>query len=66
LRALQRASVAPTSATQEMLNWQIFVVDIGVNKAWKQSGMASSRGVRFGTEWIVPLKLFEGGEDGRL
>jgi enhancer of mRNA-decapping protein 3 len=65
LRALQRASVTATSAPHEILNWQIFVVDIGVNKAWKQSGMASSRGVRFGTEWIVPLKLFEGAEDGR-
>jgi enhancer of mRNA-decapping protein 3 len=65
LRALQRASVAVTSAPHDPLNWQIFVVDIGVNKAWKQSGMASSKGVRFGTEWIVPLKLFEGAEDSR-
>lgn len=65
LRALQRASLSITSAPADALNWHIWVVDIGVNKAWKQSGMASSKGVRFGAEWIVPLKLYEGAEDGR-
>ncbi|KAF2424243.1 YjeF N-terminal domain-like protein [Tothia fuscella] len=65
LRALQRASTKVTSSPADPLKWQIWVVDIGVNKAWKQSGMASSRGVRFGNEWIVPLKVFEGAEDGR-
>jgi enhancer of mRNA-decapping protein 3 len=53
------------SSSTDPLNWQIWVVDIGVNKAWKQSGMASSRGVRFGSEWIVPLKVYEGAEEGR-
>jgi enhancer of mRNA-decapping protein 3 len=68
LRALQKASAtitsAPTAAT-DPLHWQLWVVDIGVNRAWKQSGMTSSKGIKFGGEWVVPLKLVDGPEDGR-
>jgi enhancer of mRNA-decapping protein 3 len=67
LRALQRASVlinsvqhATAQVAEEMLHAQTWVVDVGVNRAWKQSGMASSKGVRFGSDWVVPLKLVEG------
>jgi enhancer of mRNA-decapping protein 3 len=67
LRALQRASVLVNSVqhttaqvAKEMLHAQTWVVDVGVNRAWKQSGMASSKGVRFGNDWVVPLKLVEG------
>jgi hypothetical protein len=50
----------------ELLSTQIWVVDIGVEKAWKRSGLAGSRGVKFGNDWVVPVKLVEGAaEDGR-
>lgn len=67
LRALQKATVMVKSVqhafaqtAEEMLNAQSWVVDIGVNRAWKQSGLANSKGVRFGSDWVVPLKLTEG------
>lgn len=67
LRALQRATVMVNSvkngyaeAAEKMLSSQAWVVDVGVNRAWKQSGMANSKGVKFGSDWVVPLKLAEG------
>lgn len=70
LRALQRATVMVNSvqhglaqAAEETLSCQAWVADVGVNRAWKQSGMASSKGVRFGSDWVVPLKLAEGVAD---
>lgn len=70
LRALQKATVMVNSvqhvlhqAAEMMLRYQIWVVDVGVNRAWKQSGMASSKGVSFGGDWVVPLKLAEGVAD---
>ena len=74
LRALQKTAMhkaapstvvsAPFSA--DLLTAQIWVVDIGVEKAWKRSGLAGSRGVKFGNDWVVPVKLVEGlPDDGR-
>lgn len=67
LRALQRATVMVNSvkngfaeAAEKILSCQAWVVDVGVNRAWKQSGMANSKGVKFGSDWVVPLKLAEG------
>jgi len=56
LRALQAGEGA---------NWQLWVVDIGVNKAWKHYGTAGSKGVKFGMEWVAPLKLVGGEGDGQ-
>lgn len=47
----------------ELLDAQLWVVDIGVEKAWKRSGLAGSRGVKFGNDWVVPVKLVEGSAD---
>jgi enhancer of mRNA-decapping protein 3 len=77
LRALQKTALAKattagasssliTPFSPELLNAQIWVVDIGVEKAWKRSGLAGSRGVKFGGDWVVPVKLVEGvAEEGR-
>jgi enhancer of mRNA-decapping protein 3 len=82
LRALQKTLLAKASSaaggsattsstpsaqfSPELLNAQIWVVDIGVEKAWKRSGLAGSRGVKFGADWVVPVKLVEGlAEEGR-
>ncbi|QDS76053.1 hypothetical protein FKW77_005544 [Venturia effusa] len=66
LRALQRAPFMLQSvkngiaeAAEKMMRCQVWVVDVGVNRAWKQSGMANSKGVIFGRDWVVPLKLAE-------
>ncbi|KIW00308.1 uncharacterized protein PV09_08195 [Verruconis gallopava] len=64
--ALHKAAQSGSSAAQfspELLNAQIWVVDIGVEKAWKRSGLAGSRGVKFGSDWVVPIKLVEGNMD---
>ena len=71
LRALQKTALhkaAPSAAisapfSADLLNAQIWVVDIGVEKAWKRSGLAGSRGVKFGNDWVVPVKLVEGPPD---
>ncbi|KAF2643996.1 hypothetical protein P280DRAFT_546850 [Massarina eburnea CBS 473.64] len=34
-------------------NWLIWVVDIGVNRPWKNAGIGGGKGVRFGGEWVV-------------
>ncbi|KAE9972374.1 hypothetical protein EG328_005066 [Venturia inaequalis] len=67
LKSLQRATVMVNSvkngfaeAAEKMLSCQVWVVDVGVNRAWKQSGMANTKGVKFGSDWVVPLKLAEG------
>ena len=74
LRALQKTALhkaAPSAAisapfSADLLTAQIWVVDIGVEKAWKRSGLAGSRGVKFGNDWVVPVKLVEGPpEDAR-
>jgi enhancer of mRNA-decapping protein 3 len=74
LRALQKITLTKnvpsmvngSQFSPELLDAQIWVVDIGVEKAWKRSGLAGSRGVKFGDDWVVPVKLVEGpAEDGR-
>lgn len=56
LRALQAGEGA---------HWQLWVVDVGVNKAWKQYGAAGSRCVRFGMEWVAPVKFVAGESDAQ-
>jgi enhancer of mRNA-decapping protein 3 len=75
LRALQKIAIQKSASiggpasqySVELLTAQIWVVDIGVEKAWKNSGLAASKGIKFGSEWVVPVKLVDGlgGEDGR-
>lgn len=66
LRAMQKTvlqktvSPMPPQYSPELLKAQLWVVDIGVEKAWKRSGLAGSRGVKFGKEWVVPVRLVEG------
>ncbi|KAF4304104.1 YjeF-related protein [Botryosphaeria dothidea] len=42
-------------------DWLIWVVDLGLNKAWKRVGGMGRKGVRFGSEWAVQLR-FDAGE----
>ncbi|KAK3060058.1 hypothetical protein LTS18_009442, partial [Coniosporium uncinatum] len=52
LRAMQRIG--------EHGDRRIWVVDVGLNKAWKESGIRGRAGVRFGSEWVVPLRVAQG------
>jgi len=52
LRAMQRI--------EEHGDRRIWVVDVGINKAWKESGSKGRTGVRFGSEWVVPLRVARG------
>lgn len=64
LRALQKVRAGGTSNTNP-LSWQIWVADIGVNRAWRLCGYAgSAEGVKFGSEWVAQVRFVEGGEDG--
>lgn len=42
-------------------DWLIWVVDLGLNKAWKRVGGMGRKGVRFGSEWAVQIR-FDAGE----
>lgn len=67
LRALQKAH-GGGAANANPRAWQIWVVDIGVNRAWKQCGIAGgAEGVRFGSEWVCQVRFVDGSEDaGRV
>ncbi|KAB2578412.1 Enhancer of mRNA-decapping protein 3 [Lasiodiplodia theobromae] len=54
LRALQLGHVHDP-------DWLIWVVDLGLNKAWKRVGGLGRKGVRFGSEWAVQVR-FDAGE----
>ncbi|KAF2199753.1 hypothetical protein GQ43DRAFT_464572 [Delitschia confertaspora ATCC 74209] len=43
--------------------WLIWVVDIGVNRPWKDAGIGGGKGVRFGESWVVQLKYSQGDEE---
>lgn len=58
LRALLKVHAGATSNTSA-LGWQIWVADIGVNRAWKQCGLGSTEGVRFGTEWVSQVRFVD-------
>jgi enhancer of mRNA-decapping protein 3 len=42
--------------------WLIWVVDIGVNKPWRDAGMSGGKGIKFGEHWLVQVTFSE--EDG--
>ncbi|EOD46794.1 putative n domain protein [Neofusicoccum parvum UCRNP2] len=42
-------------------DWLIWVVDLGLNRAWKRVGGLGRKGVRFGSEWAVQIR-FDAGE----
>jgi enhancer of mRNA-decapping protein 3 len=64
LRALQKARMGAAVRPVNALSWQIWVVDIGVNKAWKQCGIpgGAEGGVKFGPNWVVSVGFFDGSE----
>lgn len=39
--------------------WLIWVVDIGVNKPWREAGIAGGKGIKFGEHWAVQLRFAE-------
>lgn len=40
--------------------WLIWVVDIGVNRPWRNAGISGGKGVRFGENWVVQVRFVEG------
>ena len=39
--------------------WLIWVVDVGINKAWRNAGIGGGKGVRFGEAWVVQVGFCE-------
>ncbi|KAI8943134.1 hypothetical protein NX059_001165 [Plenodomus lindquistii] len=37
--------------------WLVWVVDVGVNKAWRNAGIGGGKGVRFGESWVVQARF---------
>lgn len=64
LRALQKVWTGVTGYPVNALDWQIWAVDIGVNRAWKQCGIAGGPegGVKFGPDWVVAVRFFDGSD----
>ncbi|KAL5119872.1 enhancer of mRNA decapping [Pleosporales sp. CAS-2024a] len=42
--------------------WLIWVVDIGVNKPWRDAGIGGGKGIKFGEHWVVQVRF--AGADG--
>ncbi|KAF2028682.1 YjeF_N domain-containing protein [Setomelanomma holmii] len=42
--------------------WLIWVVDIGVNKPWRDAGISGGKGIKFGEHWVVQARFSQ--EDG--
>lgn len=40
--------------------WLIWVVDIGVNKPWRNAGISGGKGIKFGEHWVVQARFEEG------
>jgi enhancer of mRNA-decapping protein 3 len=40
--------------------WLIWVVDIGVNKPWREAGISGGKGIKFGENWVVQVRFAEG------
>ncbi|PVI01049.1 hypothetical protein DM02DRAFT_613913 [Periconia macrospinosa] len=38
-------------------NWLIWVVDIGVNRPWRNAGIGGGKGIRFGEDWVVQARF---------
>lgn len=39
--------------------WLIWVVDIGVNKPWREAGISGGKGIKFGEHWVVQVRFSE-------
>ncbi|KAL6158172.1 enhancer of mRNA decapping [Exserohilum turcicum] len=50
--------------------WLIWIVDIGVNKPWRNAGISGGKGIKFGEHWVVQARFEEGsvgeGAGGRI
>jgi enhancer of mRNA-decapping protein 3 len=44
--------------------WLVWVVDIGVNRPWRNAGIAGGKGVKFDECWVVQAR-FDAGEVAR-
>ncbi|OCL04593.1 YjeF N-terminal domain-like protein [Glonium stellatum] len=40
--------------------WLIWVVDIGINRPWRNSGISGGKGVKFGESWLMQIRFVEG------
>ncbi|EMD90335.1 hypothetical protein COCC4DRAFT_47562 [Bipolaris maydis ATCC 48331] len=40
--------------------WLIWIVDIGVNKPWRNAGISGGKGIKFGEHWVVQARFEEG------
>jgi enhancer of mRNA-decapping protein 3 len=46
--------------------WLIWVVDIGVNKPWREAGISGGKGIKFGEHWVAQVRFaVEDGLDGK-
>ncbi|KAF2865495.1 YjeF-related protein N-terminus-domain-containing protein [Massariosphaeria phaeospora] len=39
--------------------WLIWIIDIGVNKPWKNAGVGGGKGIKFGEHWFVQARYSE-------
>ncbi|CAE7033296.1 hypothetical protein P3342_007046 [Pyrenophora teres f. teres] len=39
--------------------WNIWIVDIGVNKPWRSAGISGGKGIKFGEQWVVQARFEE-------
>lgn len=39
--------------------WLLWVVDIGVNKPWRNAGISGGKGIKFGEHWVVQAQFAE-------
>lgn len=39
--------------------WLIWIVDIGVNKPWRNAGISGGKGIKFGEHWVVQARFEE-------
>ncbi|KAL1798393.1 hypothetical protein ACET3X_002430 [Alternaria dauci] len=39
--------------------WLIWIVDIGVNKPWRNAGISGGKGIKFGEQWVVQAQFEE-------
>jgi enhancer of mRNA-decapping protein 3 len=45
-------------------NWLIWVVDIGINRPWRNAGIAGGKGIKFDEHWVVQARYDEGEGNG--
>ena len=39
--------------------WLIWIVDIGVNRPWRNAGISGGKGIKFGEQWVVQAQFEE-------